>query len=633
MKKILITLIIILSPTLVGFAQDTVYMPVHIVKEAGYYEGGTYYDNSYIGNYTYNDNGLVTRYSGSYYNDCFGSYLSYHYDGQGRETGRYRSSLYDAGMSNSTRDSLCYEYHNDLLVCKKRAVIVYPNYLVWRSRETYEYDIFKRCVLKKTYSLDDINSNAPGVLSAETTYEYSVDGLEQIETYAKVDGGIQYRYIRHYNVDGNLIEVVYQKASQEELVNNTKTLNVYQNGCLTETVNIIWKDEAWLVSDHVLYDVDEEHRVHAVLYQDTDALGEYVNTVKAEYTYDDRGLCVFIQEYSWTDGDWVANPMAVKNEKVFWEERLAKQDELARFDNGHFNVGNTTIEWERKVVYPIHPNYPSMDLEGEWYYEILNDDGSITYQYLQCAGDTTISNERTKIVVRTNQIYDKDDQTEVTREYLFERAGVVYWWNKELQEFTVLYDLAAEVGDEWEVKVGAESIVMHVDAVGSYEYDGKTYRMLSVSDPNHLFSGDIVCGIGHLTSFFPERLMNQDKGYRVEGIRCFWQDENLVFQYGDKDCDEVYEQHHHGVDENGLANSIRIYPNPTDGLLHIETLRTTSLPLEYHITNIMGQTLIIGRVETSYYGVSTINDVNVSKLPPGLYFITLGTQTLKFTKQ
>lgn len=268
---------------------------------------------------------------------------------------------------------------------------------------------------------------------------------------------------------------------------------------------------------------------------------------------------------------------------------------------------------------------------GEWYYEILNDDGSITYQYLQCTGDTTINSQRAKIVVCTNQIYDKKGQIETSREYLFEHEGVVYWWNKKLQEFTVLYNFAAEVGDEWEIKVGTERIVMHVDAVSNDEYDGKTYRMLHVSDPDHLFSGDIVCGVGHLTSFFPEKLMNQDKGYRVEGLRCFWQDENLVFQHGGKDCDEVYEQHHHGLDETPMA-SFQIYPNPTDGLLHVETVCTPSLPMEYRITNLLGQTLLTGQVETRH-ATSLQTMINVSTLPAGLYFISFGHQTLKFTKQ
>ena len=83
-----------------------------------------------------------------------------------------------------------------------------------------------------------------------------------------------------------------------------------------------------------------------------------------------------------------------------------------------------------------------------------------------------------------------------------------------MQEFTTLYDLNAEVGDEWEIKVGYESIVMYVDSVGYYENEGERYRMLHVSDENGIFSGDIVCGIGHLTSFFPEKLMNRDKDFR-----------------------------------------------------------------------------------------------------------------------
>ena len=57
-----------------------------------------------------------------------------------------------------------------------------------------------------------------------------------------------------------------------------------------------------------------------------------------------------------------------------------------------------------------------------------------------------------------------------------------------------------------------------MDEVLDYEYEGQIYRMLRVSDADELFSGDIICEIGHLTSFFPERLMNRDKNYSVEGV-------------------------------------------------------------------------------------------------------------------
>ena len=258
-----------------------------------------------------------------------------------------------------------------------------------------------------------------------------------------------------------------------------------------------------------------------------------------------------------------------------------------------------------------------------WYYEITNENGDRTYQYLQCVGDTAVAGERPKIIVRTNTIYDdKGKQQTVTHEYVYERDSVVYWWNKELQEFTTLYDLTADVGDEWVINVGTESLVMHVDAVSDYEYDGRTLKMLSVSDENDLFSGDIVCGIGHLTSFFPERLMNRGGGYRVEGFRCYWQDGELVFKLGEKDCDAVYQEYHNqGVDETETSG-FRIYPNPANDVIVVETPEGATLQ-EYRITNLLGQTMLTGTSQT----------INVSSLPSGMYFLTLGTQTLKFTKQ
>ena len=194
----------------------------------------------------------------------------------------------------------------------------------------------------------------------------------------------------------------------------------------------------------------------------------------------------------------------------------------------------------------------------EWYYEIQNEDGSITYQYLYQAGDTIVQDEPTHILVKINTLYDKGLHQEVTHEYVYERDGKLYWWNKTLEEFTVLYDYEAEVGDSWEIKVGTRTLDMHVDAVEEIEYEGRTYRMLHVSDPDDLFSGDIVCGIGHLTSFFPERLMDNGDGIRVEGMRCYWSDSKLVFKYGDEDCDAIYDELH-GVEEDGPSTSVDLH--------------------------------------------------------------------------
>ena len=231
-------------------------------------------------------------------------------------------------------------------------------------------------------------------------------------------------------------------------------------------------------------------------------------------------------------------------------------------------------------------------LSPEWYYEIENENGSITYQYMYQAGDTIVNDEPAHILVKINTLYDKGLREDVTREYVYMRDGKVYWWNKTLEEFTVLYDYEAEVGDSWNIFVGTEILTMHVDGVDYIEYEGVSYRVLHVSDPDDLFSGDIVCGIGHLTSFFPERLMDNGDGLRVEGLRCYWIEDELVFKPGDEDCDAIYSEVH-GVEEDGPSmdsgNAFTVYPNPTNGVLMLKTNRLTfhhclkvciSLPLQ-----------------------------------------------------
>ena len=292
-------------------------------------------------------------------------------------------------------------------------------------------------------------------------------------------------------------------------------------------------------------------------------------------------------------------------------------------------VFHTSIGDFRSIV-TIEQGLLGFPLSPEWYYEIENENGSITYQYLYQAGDTIVQDEPTHILVRINTLYDKDLHEEMTHEYIYERDGKIYWWNKTLEEFTVLYDFGAIEGDEWEIKVGNESLVMHVDWTEIIEYEGRSCRLLHVSDVEDLFSGDIVCGIGHLTSFFPERLMDNGDGIRVEGLRCYWIDDELVFKLGDEDCDAVYSEVH-GVDEigpstgSGTAGTLTIYPNPTDGVLFVQPLRATSLPAKtYSITNLTGQTVLSGNI------TAETQQIDVSGLPKGMYFISIGGETRKF---
>ena len=293
------------------------------------------------------------------------------------------------------------------------------------------------------------------------------------------------------------------------------------------------------------------------------------------------------------------------------------------YDNHLYFFGNEQY-WKSIPNADDIPNV--IAFPSEWYYEIENENGSITYQYMYQAGDTIVNDEQTHILVKINTLYDKGLRDEVTHEYVYVRDGKVYWWNKTLEEFTVLYDFGAEEGDSWTIKVGTESLIMHVDAVETVEYEGKTYRMLRVSDADDIFSGDIVCGIGHLTSFFPERLMDNRDGIRVEGLRCYWIEDELVFKPGDEDCDAVISELH-GIVEDGPSTgsmTFTVYPNPTNGIIAIQHSSFRIHHSEFRITNLMGQTVLSGNINADN------QQINVSSLPQGMYFITVGDMTRKF---
>ena len=294
------------------------------------------------------------------------------------------------------------------------------------------------------------------------------------------------------------------------------------------------------------------------------------------------------------------------------------------WDNHLYFVGDGQF-W-RSI--PYANDIPSIfTLFSDWYYEILNDDGNFSYQHLEYVGDTLFdrAGKRPKVIVRSNTHYDRNSTTEVTHEYVYEEDGKVYWWNKTTEEFTTLYNFWANVGDEWDIKVGNETITVHVDAIDdSYEYNNRNYRALHITDANDIFSGTIICGLGHLTSFFPEKMMTQGKRSNVEGLRCYWRDGILAYKDGERDCDEIYQQLHNGSPSTD-SETLTVYPNPVSSILFVETVPAPSLPAEtYHITNLIGQTLLQGSINTEN------QQIDIANLPAGMYFINVGEQTAKF---
>lgn len=275
----------------------------------------------------------------------------------------------------------------------------------------------------------------------------------------------------------------------------------------------------------------------------------------------------------------------------------------------------------------INDGYPIIEMSGEpnyelvgseWFYEITDGNGNIAYQHLSHEGDSTINKKKVKILVKTNTLYDliKDEQS--THEYIYEENNIVYWWNKTTQEFTVLYDFGANVGDEWTITAGENSVTVHVDKIDYYIKNARWFKVLEISDADDVFTGTIACSVGHLTSFFPERLLNKGNDFSVDGIRCYWKNDILLLKEGDTDCDYIYNNYHFDVEENN-ETTFTVYPNPSNGSLYIDSAATQ----EYLIINVIGQTVHSGMIADEH------QQIEISHLPNGIYFLKIGDYSQK----
>ena len=86
-----------------------------------------------------------------------------------------------------------------------------------------------------------------------------------------------------------------------------------------------------------------------------------------------------------------------------------------------------------------------------------------------------------------------------------------------------------------------------------------------------------------------------------------------------------------GVEENGpsvpepVRGTFAVYPNPTNGVLFVETQNFASLQGQtYQITNLMGQTLMTSQI------IAETQQINVANLPKGMYFIDIDGFVQKF---
>ena len=89
----------------------------------------------------------------------------------------------------------------------------------------------------------------------------------------------------------------------------------------------------------------------------------------------------------------------------------------------------------------------------------------------------------------------------------------------------------------------------------------------------------------------------------------------------------------------GIELQIKVYPNPTSRLVNLQfyTKNTAHrMAVEIKVKNLLGQSML-SSVNKSFLGAFNSYDLDLEKLPAGIYFLevytTVGDETLKQTKR
>ena len=145
---------------------------------------------------------------------------------------------------------------------------------------------------------------------------------------------------------------------------------------------------------------------------------------------------------------------------------------------------------------------------------------------------------------------------------------------------------------------------------GYYIYrstDGQDYNLIGVATGYAMHFDDNECASE--TYYYKVTAINTIAGGECESAPAMAADG--IHDYVTVQTDGVTE----------MENDVKVYPNPTRGILFVETQCLVSA---YRITNPMGQTILTGQI------TSETEQIDVSNLPHGMYFITIEGVTRKF---
>lgn len=277
---------------------------------------------------------------------------------------------YNQGQWN-TEDRILYTYLDNSLL-SEMLYLYWEEEWIGEEKQNYFYDENNRLSQQSLSYYNEMNSTWEEEILID--FAYGENGLveEALIKYEDEDGIYYEKAVFNYTEDGEFTEVIMYEQYEEWYAYSKDTYAVNEELLQFEEFRYYWDGESWFNNFQQIGKCNGDwQQYESITYLLNEETGEWVNTGKVEFNYDEEGNLSIEQGFAWDteENAWIeysAQGMAYNNDFTFEQLFLPidniSDDPSSRFINyfnhmllnieySYLNMNSNEIELSDKDIY------------------------------------------------------------------------------------------------------------------------------------------------------------------------------------------------------------------------------------------------------------------------------------------
>ncbi len=272
---------------------------------------------------------------------------------------------------------------------------------------------------------------------------------------------------------------------------------------------------------------------------------------------------------------------------------------------------------------------------SEWTYTMSEWGRDAGTNLLRIEGTTHIHNQNVVILTRESLTCDERPSTE----YLYKKNNKLFYYEKEIDDFRLLYDFGVGVDDYFYIPLwdgirrqGRDTLYIRVDSIGSFSINNlklkKYYFRADFDIPPVAQIGPhdrkrvIIEDIGNLVNLFHVVENGACDWYHMRDLICFKHPDHGWINIVNNGCNLVGD-----VKIPSSDQLFKIYPNPVSNEISIEIIN--EIPEKITLYSLTGKTVRIWQKSNQISNKNKIT-LSISDISLGIYMLEIESNNLSY---